>query len=421
MNGLISVFFLILILFYAFRDTKISVLIYIIGTFVAPIFRISGIELSFDVWCFPVILVIYLFKKKNINVRTISVSLVPYFVIYLFLSLMSSIVFNCGISIATIYATIRFIMTINIVINLWDEQLVFFVDKALGVIVLVNVVCAIVQMMNIVPVEMFYDLYYKESMKPLLNQLQIGYFNRAYGTTGSPVILAGISVLTYTFYLSVYVSGKYDIKKNVLKIVACIVFGILALSKTAILAIPIITIYIMLMCTVSNDSRSDKGLLKIVLLLFFGGFILTFIISWMGNKGFAVAYYLKFLTKPLEALVTRYNGGTGKLAEAMSIIKENFLFGVGHATFNGTFIWDSLYIVLLYQTGVIGLIAYLYPYIIVFFRAVKRKNLIKSSMLIVFFLIAVGNSIYVSYWVIPFVAIMFADSWTKQCKKQLEA
>ncbi len=408
LNEIINIFLLLLVTYYGFKDIKTSVLIYIVGTFIAPVLRVNGLELSFDIWCFPLIFVCYMLKKRNfVFVRHGEVSLIPYLFVYLVLSSVNAMVFNCGLSVATIYATIRFIVLIKMIIDLSEGQLISFIDKALGIIILINAVCAIIQMMNIVPVETFYDLYYKETMKPLLNQLEVGYFNRAYGTTAGPVILGGIASLTYTFYLSVYVSGKYNVKRNVLKIVACIICGILALSKTAILAFPIITLYTMVMCTITNESKKALGLLKAVMLIFVGTTVLYFVVPWMEKEGFAIAYYLKFLTEPLEALSSRYDSNSGQLAEAMAIIEQNFLFGVGHATFNGVFIGDSVYIVLLYHTGLVGLISYLLPFVIVLFRSIKSKNLVKSSLVIVFFLIATGNSLYLSHWVIPFVAVMF--------------
>lgn len=421
MNLIISIFFLLLIIYYGFKDIKIGVLIYVVGTFLSPVLRISSFELSFDVWCFPVIFIIYLMKCRNITLKKHSFSLIPYFLIYLLLSLISSIIFNCGISVATIYATIRFIIIINMIIELWDGRLIEFVDKALSVVILVNAVCAIVQMMNIVPVRTFYDLYYKDSMVPLLSQLRMGKFNRAFGATGSPVILGGIAALAYTFFLSEYVGDKNKLRFGIFKIVTCILCGILALSKTAILAIPIITVYIMLMCIFFKRSKMGNQLLKTILLGFLGGFALILVVSWMKEKGFAIAYYLDFLTKPLEALSTRYDSDSGFLVESINIIKDHFIFGVGHATFENAFVGDSLYIVLLYHTGIVGLVAYLFPYVISFFNSIKSKELTKGSLIIVFLLIGIGNSLYLSYWVAPFVAMIFSTDHNDKSEVVLQS
>lgn len=419
MNLIISIFFLLLVVYYGFKDIKLGLLFYVVGTFLSPVLRVSSFELSFDIWCFLVIFIIYLIKRQNIVLKRHSFALVPYLIIYLLLTSISSIVFNCDISIATIYAVVRFIIVINMIIELWDDQLVVFADRVLSIVIFVNAGLAVVQMMNLVPVRTFYDLYYKESMTPLLSQLRMGKFNRAFGATGSPVILGGIAAMSYAFFLSTYVDEKKKVKFNIFKILACIICGLLALSKTAILAIPIITVYIIIMCTFLKKSKMSNQLLKILLLAILGGVALVLIVSWMKDKGFTIAYYLDFLTKPFEALATRYDSDSGILAESINIIKDHFIFGVGHATFEGAFIGDSLYIVLMYQTGIIGLVAYLFPYIVSFFDSIKKEDLTKGALIIVFLLIGIGNSLHLSYWVVPFVAIVFSIDTANKEKTRL--
>ena len=410
LNQIVNLAFLLLVIYYGLRRVKIGVLIYCIGTFVVPIFRIGGLELSFDVWCFPIVLAIYSIKNKKIVFRNHFISLVPYAYVYIILSLINAIRFDCGISVATIYATIRFILTIKIIDDVWEGEVFSFVDKAVGIVILANAICSIVQMANIIPVKVFYDLYYKDTMTPLLTQLEIGSFNRAYGTTGSPVILGGIAAFTYAFYFSVFVSGKHKVKMNVLKMGACIICGVFALSKTAILAIPIISVYIFFISVATGEIFKNKRFSKTLLLIAIGAVGVLFVFYWMRAKGFAIDWYLKYLKNPFAALDTRYNSESGILSETMDVISEHILLGVGHANFNGVFIGDSSYIVLLYHTGIIGLFAYLFPYCIMLLRSIKRKDVVGSSLIVVFFLIAIGNSMYLSYWFIPFAAFMFESN-----------
>lgn len=409
LNVIINILLVVLLLHYCIRNIKNGVAVYTVGTFIAPVLAFGGVHLSFDIWCFPIIFVAYLFNKKKFVLDIGKYSLLPYFAVYLFLSCFNAVLFKCGISIATIYATARFIIMLKIICDTWEGRLIGFVDKVMGTVIIINAVCSVMQMMNMVPVQTFYDLYYKESMKPLLSQLELGYFNRAYGTMGSPVMLGGISALTYTFYLVIYIAGKYDIKRNTLKMLASALCGLFALSKTAILAIPIMTAYAIVMCILTDGKQKIKGLLKIIVIIAVVGTVLYFLIPWMEKQELAIMWYLKYLTEPFKAFSTRYDSDSGILAETIEIIKDNIIFGVGHATFDGVFIGDSSYVVLLYRTGIVGLVSYFLPYVSALFISLKDKDFVRSALVVVFLLIATGSSLHLSYWVIPFVALMFSE------------
>lgn len=415
LNEIINILLVVLLLHYCIRNIKNGVAVYTIGTFIAPVLAFGGTHMSFDIWCFPIIFVAYLLNKKKFVLDIGKYSLLPYLAVYLCLSCFNAVLFKCGISIATIYATARFIIMLKIVSDTWEGHLIEFLDKVMGTVIIINAVCSVMQMMNIVPVQTFYDLYYKESMKPLFNQLELGYFNRAYGTTGSPVILGGISALTYTFYLVIYVAGKYDIKRNMLKMLASALCGLFALSKTAILAIPIMTVYAIVMYILTDGKQKIKGLLKIIVIIAVIGIVLYFLIPWMESQELAIMWYLKYLTEPFKAFSTRYDSDSGILAETITIIKDNIIFGVGHATFDGAFIGDSSYVVLLYETGIVGLVSYFLPYVSALFISLKNKDFVRSALVVVFLLIATGNSLHLSYWAMPFVALMFSE-WQEQTK-----
>ncbi len=393
---------------------KKSILIYVIGNFIAPVIRVGGIELSFNLWCFPIIFFIYLFNRRNIILKKGALNLIPYFFIYLILAMITSVIYGGSISLATIYATIRFILTINFVLDAWEGELIAFVDKTLTVVLFLNFICSVLQMTSIAPVEFFYNLYYKKSFTPLQTQMDLGYFNRAYGTTGSPVLLGGIVALAYAFYFSIFVSGENKVKSSVFKIIECIICGILSLSKTAILAIPITTVYILV---VKMFTMRIKDFLKIIVLIFIGVIGLLLLMQWMQKENYAIMWYLNYLTDPLKALETRFNSDSGFLVGTIEIIKKHLLFGVGDATFEGAFIGDSTYVVLLYNVGLVGLVTYLLPYCFELFKAIYYLDVLKSSLIITLLLIAVGSSLHVAYWIIPFVVIIF-DYSEKESKNE---
>lgn len=420
LNTAISLLLIFLMLLFSIDDYKKSVFIYVIGTFVSPVLRIGGIALSFDVIAFPILLGLFINESKmKITFDKIGVrSFVPYFVVYFVLTVVDSIIYGGNVSFVTLYAVARFIVSLHILKKVWGEEMVFFLDKVLTIVLALNVVCCIIQMLNLVSVEFFYNLYYKESITPLLSQIEIGYFNRAFGTTASPVILGGISALSYTFYLSLYIMEQYDIRRVVLKICGSIMCGFLALSKTAILTIPIMTIFVLVLNGFYNKKKGGKRIRNLFIIVGVGCVFLSAIVLWMKANGFAIEYYLEYLKHPIDALNTRYDNERGNLANAIEIIKSHYLIGVGHTSFNDVFIGDSVYVVLLYQTGVIGLIAYMLPYLWILYKSVVNKELLASSLVIVFFLISLGNALHLSYFLIPFVAVMFGIFSEKKSVEQ---
>ncbi len=407
----INIFFLLAIVICAFRHYRISVLLYVIGMFVSPVIHIGTLYLSFDIWCFPVLFLIVLLKwNRCLRVKIDCFSLLPYFLIYIVIMAVNAIVYQAGISLPTVYAILRFILTIAIIKNAWQDELFFWVDKALFAILLVNLSCCVLQLTNLVPVDVFYNFYYKPSMTPLMTQLQAGRFDRAYGATGTPVYLGAIAALSYAFYIPACVGeDTKGIKLRYGKLMIAAACGMMALSKTAILSIPLITIFSMIVYLCNEKKRGLKSLLRFGAFLLGGICVLVLIAVWLESKGYFILYYLEFLKDPLKAFETRYNSETGILSGAMKIIKANLLFGVGNRVFPDVFVGDSVYVVLLYETGILGLLAYMFPYIFAFVRSIREKQLSQSAILFAFALVATGGSFYLSYFWVLFSAFIFGS------------
>ena len=62
--------------------------------------------------------------------------------------------------------------------------------------------------------------------------------------------------------------------------------------------------------------------------------------------------------------------------------------------------------VLLYHTGIIGLLLYFYPYVISLLKSIAKKDVIKLTVTVTFFLIAIGANLHLSSWFIPFAAFI---------------
>lgn len=230
----------------------------------------------------------------------------------------------------------------------------------------------------------------------------MGDFDRAYGAAGSPIILGGIASLAFAYYFGVYFIERNKIHFVVPKIVISLVCGLLALSKTAILSIPLIAILVLaLNWKRINPQRAISFFFTVVL----SYFVIDYVITYLDSLGLAIQRYLAFLSDPFSALDTRYDSSSGNLSKAIEIIRNHFIIGVGNSQMNNAFIGDSVYIVLLYETGLIGLVAYFLPFVRIIIISIKKHQLICLPVLFAILLIAVGNAMHLSYFIVIYVAL----------------
>ena len=406
MSIVVNTVFFCSIIINVFKNYRQAIIAYLIGCLICPVIKIGGIEIGFDIIAFPIICIFFFLREKNIYLKKGIVSFVPYSIVYVLLILLNALRFDSTISIPSLYALFRFVFMVYAIGKVFGKELIANVEKVLSVVLFVNTILSIIQMANLLPVSFFYDLYYKSSLIPLETQMQMGYFNRAYGATGSPVLLGGISALTYVFYLSTYVSPGISVKKNILKLAGAAICGVLALSKTAILAIPIMTVLILLLIVIFYGKEIAKPFLKVFSIVCLGLIVCIPLFSWMREKDFAIDWYLKYIFDPMSALSTRYDSTDGFLVQTIEIIKKHPLIGVGNASFDGAFVGDSSYVVILYETGIVGLIVYFIPYLVGLCYSIKTRNVISCSLIVTFLLIAIGGSLHFSNLIVLFVPLM---------------
>ncbi len=393
-----------------FINFKKGLAFYIICTFVAPAFALGSMRIAFDIIVFPILFIAYLLYRR-FRFEIAFSAFLPYVVVYLFSLIIGIVFFDAVFSIINLYAILRCIVVINMMLNVWMDDLNQYIEKILSSVIIINVVFCVLQMTNLVSVQFFYDLYFRTSMVPLQTQLEIGHFDRAYGANASPVIMGGIAAISFAYFWGSYIAKSANTKHPLFIAVLCACCGLAALSKTAILAIPIVMIFVLLwraLFTPHYKPRmSASSAIKIPLFILVGGATLLTLISWLRSKGYFIDYYLAYLTDPFKALSTRYDSSSGILSQTIQVVKDNFLFGVGEAQVNNAFIGDSTYIVLLYQTGIIGLVVFLVPFIFNFLSSYNQNRMVECCVILAFLLVGIGSSLSFVYYMTPFYAFLF--------------
>lgn len=367
-------------------------------------FVLGNIRFEFEIIGFLCLFMLWIYWNNG-RIKLNNNLMLSYFIIYCVLTIINMLVNGGNFSMITAYAIFRFTFTISILIDQMYsfDELCNFIDKILSFVIPVNLIFSIFQLFRILPVIFFYDMYYKTSLAPLALQLQRGYFDRAYGATGSPIILGGIASLAFAFYLNMDFFKK-EIKNSKLKMMFCASCGILALSKTAIISIPCIFIVTLILCGLFFGSKVITKSFKLLFSVAIICFALNYVITFLSEEGFAITYYMSFLQNPFKALDSRYSVN-GNLDTAIELIKSNFIFGVGNSH-PEVFVGDSAYVVLLYETGIIGFISYFSSYIKSLNSAIKHKNVAQVSMISAILLIAFGNALQVSSFIILFVTVI---------------
>lgn len=356
---IVFILLLLILMIVAFLNEKKGIIIYVIFSLLSPNLHLSGMQVSFEIVAFFLIFLILIFKRSQIFSLYKNWPHRQWVWIYFFLIIISSLIavikYDSTISWIAIFGYFRVICIIYMLQYVFRENPERQLDNIISPILTVNLIVSIIQLAMPSSVQLFYDLYYKDSMTPLKEVLGLGYFNRAYGTFGTPVLLGVFALFSFAVYLGYYVEKK-PCRFLTLKILMAVSCGLIALSKTAILGMPTLVITVFVLGIFGFVKIKNKKILIIPFLIIGIGY---FMVDLLEKAGFAISWYIRFLKHPFEAFGTRYDAGTGILTETYEIINQNLIFGVGPTPIGDAFVGDSMYISILYMSGIIGLFLFL--------------------------------------------------------------
>jgi hypothetical protein len=408
-----NIIFVILFIILAeelFRNIKTGIIIYLVFSLISPHLKVGNLQISFEIMSFFLVLGIYLLKKPSVfsiyQKYLYRQHLMVYFFLFIIVSLLATSRFGSTIPWLSFMAIFRVICIIYILQYAMKGNQDKVLDKILSPVLIVNLIASIIQLTVPDSTKIFYDLYYKDSMVPLEATLELGYFNRAYGTFGTPVLLGVFSLLSFATYFGFLIERK-NCKHLYFKLISSIIIGLLALSKTAIIGIPIILLLscILILCGIIKVKNKKIWIFPLVLI---PSFMVT--VQLLERQGTAISWYLAFLTKPSEALITRYDSTSGNLSDTYSTIANNWLLGVGGTSLFGDFMGDSMYIGILYSTGVLGFLVYFSTLFGSALKNLKLRNITALLSLIAICLSGLGVPIHLDIISVSFLTYMFSIS-----------
>ena len=367
-NTIIGLVMLLAFIYYTYKDFKQSVVLYFVFAFLSPVLMVGpSIRCSFDIIAFPILLFSYLCRSSQVKKCSYTgVLLFCYLITSGLIIAFNNILYGGDFPFISIYATIRFIVTVIIIHSVYNGCIVNLMDNVFTFVIPINAIMCILQMSGIIDAQLVSDLYRRSSQGALESYADIGILYRAVGTVGSPTVLGVISLFSYIHYFYHFLINAKTKISYVLGILFSVLIGLLALSKIAILGIPLAS-FMLVAFYYKNINYARLFLFQLVFFLFCYSLYIV-----MDESGFTVSYYISYLENPFEAFYTRYGSGnvdSGSVGMTIDyILKEHFFIGLGTKETVGLFYkGDSSYAILLYQSGIIGLITYICAFIYSFF------------------------------------------------------
>lgn len=400
----------IILIIKLFTNKNEAIEAYIIFSLISPNLRIGQYQISFEIAAFlPVLFVLFLKRTKVFAIFNKSVDrqyLWLYFFIYIVATLVSTLKYEGNINLIPIFGYFRAICIIYMLQYIMKDNPSIILDNILTPVLFINFVFSVIQLSAPSSVNIFYEFYYKDSMTPLKETLKLGYFNRAYGTFGTPVSLGILAVFAFAIYIG-FISEKKQIRHLYLKLVMSIIIGLMSLSKTAILGIPLtLIVYFLLALFGIIKVKNKKALFIPILIIPIGLIVIYFLIK----QGTFILWYIDYLFKPFEAFITRYDSSTGILANTYLIIRDNLLIGVGSKSFENVFSGDSMYIGLMYSTGILGTSLYIVIILISTIRNIKLKHVTAVLCAIAIILAGFAAPIQLNILSVSLLAYIFSKS-----------
>jgi len=388
-----SIGFIVLIgnILLALRRPKAGVWLYLVLSFIFPHSQIAGRAVSYEILGFLPLLGCVLFlsrgKVRRPNSLYIFAPLYPFLV--LFSTWVSVSFYGFPMEWLNFLGLIRFCVILYIFIEFLDEDYIFY---ALVLIVAVNLlVCTLQLAMPSDTISIFNRLYGKETHAVLERYAELGRFARPTGTLLSPVNVGVLVIISFSIFL--HRAFSFSLNSNsLLSIILAISTGILSLTKTAMLGVPVISLasalvfFVLVSNYKINDFKFRLGYVFFVFISVLAAILVSYyIFKGLYSKMWKLWYYIEFIVKPFEAFDTRYSEG-GTLGETIDVISRYPILGLGTTRAQGEFLGDSTMIRVVHSTGIIGFILHISMYLYISYKVIMSNDLYRLLVLLSLFL-----------------------------------
>lgn len=239
---------------------------------------------------------------------------------------------------------------------------------------------------------------------------EVGSFSRIYGATYSPTVLGGYVLFAFSFVLALMLIERGE--NNSLLLLSTVLLGFMAYSKTAIIGMPVIGLIFLMRPLFSGKMHNSKPFLQCIGLLLVGFGVLLLLAIYFGRLG-QVRYYFGLFSNPLQIFQNRYGSSvdmgdpnaTSGTAGTLALFLKHPIIGVGMLAVLDEVLWDSQYLSLLHDGGIVLFVVTLSFYISVYVRQRKAKGLPQMMILVALMLTAFAVNVFTVTMYIPFIAL----------------
>lgn len=337
---------------------KTGFVCYVVLALLLPHVPIAGRAITYEILAFPAVAGAVVVRVGRIRTPAVHSVLLGYLVLVLSATVGSVWRHGAEVEWIRLQGLIRFIALLALAVELLTRS---SVKRILMMVLVANLVVAVIQLANPGSVAAFTALYGRESQTVLQRYLEHGALIRPTGTLESPINLGAFAVLTLAVGYSDLLRGKASRLQSWLMVVLAMVTGVLSLTKTFMLGAPIVFAVggLLKLCESAQAIAAGRHGMAYRRIIRNGGFLIftTGLIVIVGlelyRRGMPIGTYVGALVNPDDIFESRI-GLAGSLQGALSVITDNWLFGVGMTFPRGEFLGDSSYVNILHDVGVVG-------------------------------------------------------------------
>ena len=401
MGTAISFFLSVWCISEAFRNLKRSLIIFLISALVAPYIIVGHLYIRIELLVTPVLFLVLVLRRSSekITIPPVIAPLLFLWAYTLAITLLASVLgINATPAWMNVYSYLKPALLIILFANVGFERkdlIVMLRIFALSAIPLG--LFAVAQTFGIgAATHLTLDFYVSPErivVERLINE--IGFILRAVAVFEHPSYAAAyflIALASAIFLLLELRTTVEDTPQRPLPLLVALVAsffgGVATLSGTFIAGLSLILLLLFLRLQWRNKLRA----------MTISGILLALIVGYLMVLGeedeyASIANNITYQVRrvvSLELFETRYAKNIGYLEGTIRKIEENPLFGYGWVRDRDVFVGDSMYLVLWYQSGILGLALFFY-WVLFLYHSVARDRIIRENIIYWIFVLLVAG------------------------------
>ncbi len=363
-----------------------AALLYLIGSIIFPYLHIEGLAIRFEVvyslWLFVVLLAKTMIQRTSVRVSQTALLYFMWLMVVLMATLMAhgQHVGQFTDILITLNGLLRPLLVLLVFANVSIDPR--FVRSAIWIFLGLSIgtnLFTVVQFLGFdVAPKIVEHFYLSPAMRAPFDSLMAGHGRlvRAMSVFESPVSNAVYTLIVILICFNIVLQAERNGRlRVVLLLVAGLaaIAGIMTLSATFLVGI-MVMLGILLWHNVRFPMRLFRLARRIAVMCTMALFIVWFSPTLQELGRGQIAFQIQRISTG-QLFASRYEPETGALVSLWAACKESPIIGMGTILMEDVFAGDSLYGVVLYQSGLVGLTLYLFVFYWVIRRSSNKKNL----------------------------------------------